>query len=109
MRVFETETDPLTGLQTIYGAQEGRLIIKTLQDVGPHLEYSNKLRNAPEYAKQGIKNNFMHAVHIPDVVIMKMKTEDGFDAYSASARELREFLRRNRDKYGYLFVTEGRI
>lgn len=109
MRIFENTIDPLTGIQTITGTEDGQLVIKTLQDVAPHLDYSTSLRNNPEYAKTGIKRNFMHAVHIPDAVLMKMRTEDGFDAISATARELREFLRRNRAKYGYLFVTEGQI
>lgn len=109
MRIFENSFDPLTGVQTIIGAEDGKMVVKTLQDVAPHLDYSNALRNAPAYAKAGIKKSFMHAVHIPDAVGMKMKTEDGFDMYSASARELRDFLRKHRDKYAYLFVTEGRV
>lgn len=109
MQVFENTFDPLTGVQTIIGAEDGRMVVKTLQDIAPHLDYSNALRNNPEYAKTGIKKNFMHAVHIPDSVCLKMRTDHGFDVYSASAREVREFLRKHRSEYAYLFVTEGLI
>jgi hypothetical protein len=109
MRIFEKEFDPLTGVMTVWGADDGKLVVKSMQDIGPMLERAKRLRNAADYTKTGIKQNFMHAVHIPDSVGLKMRTEDGFDMYTATARELREFLRKNRDKYGYLFVTEGRI
>jgi len=109
MRVFENTIDPVTGVQTIVGAEDGKMVVKTLQDVAPHLDHTKTLRNNADYAKAGIKSSFMHAVHIPVSVCLKMRTEDGFDIYMATARETREFLRKHRDKYGYLFVTEGRV
>jgi hypothetical protein len=85
------------------------MVVKTEQDVAPHLDYSIALQNNPDYAKAGIKNNFQHVAHIPDSVLLKMKTEDGFDAFTASPRELFAHLRKHRDKYGYLFTTAGRV
>ncbi len=32
MRIFENTIDPLTGIQTITGTEDGKLVIKTLQD-----------------------------------------------------------------------------
>jgi hypothetical protein len=109
MRIFENTFDSVTGVQTIIGAEDGKMVVKTLQDVAPHLDHTKRLRDNHDYAKQGIKSCFMHAVHIPDSVAMKMRTEDGFDVYTATAKEVRQFLAKNRIKYAYLFVTEGRI
>lgn len=109
MKVLGYEYDPLTGVKVTHGFQDDLLVVKTEQDVAPALDYLQKLRNAPEYSKEGIKKNFMHAVHIPDAVAAKMLTEDGFDVYRRSAKEVRLFLRRNRDKYGYLYATAGKI
>ncbi len=109
MRVFEKTYDPFTGITTTIGGEDDKLIVKSDADVTAALDYAQKLRNAPEYTRQGIKNNLWHTVHIPDIVALKMKMEDGFDVYSATAREIRQFLNKNRDKYGSLFVTEGKM
>ncbi len=109
MKVFEKTYDPFTGVTTTIGGEDDKLIVKSDADVSAALDYAQKLRNAPEYSKQGIKHNLWHTVHIPDIVILKMKMEDGFDAYTATAKELRQFLTKNRDKYGNLFVTEGKM
>lgn len=109
MRILGTEFDALTGTKTTYGAEDGKMIVKTEQDVAPHLDYSIGLQNNPEYAKQGIKKNFQHVGHIPNAVIAKMLTEDGFDLMRANTQEVFAFLRKHRDKYGYLFTTAGRI
>lgn len=108
MRVFEKTFDPFTGITTTIGTEDDRMVVKSDADVSAALDYAQKLRNAPDYSADGIKRGMWHTVHIPDIAILKMKMEDGFDAYSATARELRQFLNKNRDKYGYLFVTEGK-
>lgn len=109
MKVFEKTYDPFTGVTTTIGGEDDKLIVKSDADVSAALDYATKLRNATEYSKQGIKSGLWHTVHIPDIVILKMKMEDGFDAYTATAKELRQFLTKNRDKYGNLFVTEGKM
>jgi hypothetical protein len=109
MRVFEKTYDPFTGVTTTIGGEDDKLIVKSDADVSAALDYASKLRNAPEYTKAGIKANMWHTVHIPDIVILKMKMEDGFDVYSATAKEIRAFITKNRDKYGNLFVTEGKL
>jgi hypothetical protein len=107
MRVFEKTFDPLSGITTTIGSEDDKMVVKSDADVSAALDYAKRLRETPEYTKQGIKNNLWHTVHLPDIVILKMKMEDGFDVYSSTAREIRQFLNKNRDKYGYLFVTEG--
>ena len=109
MRIFEKSHDNFTGITTTIGAEDNKLVVKYDADVSAALDYATKLRNAPEYSANGIKKNFWHTVHIPDIVILKMKMEDGFDCYTASAKEIRMFLRKNKDKYGNLFVTGGKF
>lgn len=101
--------DPLTGMTTTMVVEDGKFKINYSQDNEAIYERMQKLRNAPEYSAQGIKNNLWHAVHITDADCMKMIVEDGFDPYKESAKDLRAFLRKNRDKYGHLFATAGRI
>lgn len=109
MQILGYEVDPMSGERVTYGAQDGRFIVKRERDVGPALDYATALRNAAGYAKQGIKDNLQHCIHIPDTVAAKMLTEDGFDVYRRSAKEIRVFLRQNRAKYANLFTTSGKI
>jgi hypothetical protein len=106
---MEREFDPLTGLVTTFKVEDGELRVNYSQNNDAIYERMQKLRNAPEYSKQGIKNNLWHAVHITEADCMKMIVEDGFDPYKESAKDLRKFLARNRDKYGHLFATAGQI
>ncbi len=101
--------NPVTGLKTTAVVEDGEFRVTYSQDITPAMERVQKLRNADQYSRDGIKNGLWHAVHIPDVECMRMITEDGFDPYSSSAKEVRAFLKRNRDKYGHLFVTRGQI
>lgn len=109
MRILGYDYDPVTGIKTTYGSEDGKFYIHTSQDVEPHLEHSKALANNPDYAKKGIKQNFQHIAHIPNVVCMKMKMEDGFDAFTAHPDDLFKFLRKHKDKYGYLLTTAGRF
>lgn len=104
-----SDFDPLTGLKTTVKAEDGELRINYSQDNTAVYERLQKLRNADEYSNEGIKNGLWHAVHITEADCMKMIVEDGFDPYERSAKELRQFLARNRDKYGHLFATRGQI
>lgn len=109
MSIIHEEFDALTGLRTRFASEDGELRVNYSQDVGAALDYTEKLRNAPEYAKQGIKNNLQHVAHIPNAVCLQIRTEGGPDAYSCPPQELMAYLRRHRDKYGYLFVTAGAV
>ena len=109
MRIHGVEHDALTGVTTTYGSEDDKMVLKTEQDVEPALDLMRVWRNDPSHAKDGIKRNFQFAVHIPNSVCAKMMTEDGFDVIAANAKEVRNFLVKNRDKYGYLFATAGKI
>lgn len=109
MHVFERSIDPLTGMRTIIGAEDGKLVVKQEQDVAPAIDHATNLRNHTDYSAAGIKANFWHCVHIPEAVALQMLMEDGFDVYSENAKDVRKFLSRNKAKYGNLFTTGKRF
>lgn len=109
MSIIHQDYDRLTGLKRTYAIEDGEFRIHTEQDLTPHFEMTKARRDDPEFTKTAIKANVLPAVHIPDVVCHEIKTKHGFDVYKASALELRQFLRKHRDEYSYLFMTEARI
>jgi hypothetical protein len=48
-------------------------------------------------------------VRLTDADCLKMMVEDGFNPYTAPAKDLRKHLSRHRDKYRHLLVTEGQF
>lgn len=109
MTIIHDEYDQLTGLRTRIASEDGQMRVNYSQDIESALDYTNNLRNAEGYSKQGIKNNFQHVAHIPNAVCLQIRSEGGPDAFSCSSKELIDYLRRHRDKYGYLFTTAGRV
>lgn len=109
MKVFEKSYDPFNGITTTIGVEDDKVVVKKEGDVAPSLDLTAALRADPDYSKNGIKKDWWHVAHIPEVAILKMLTEDGFDVCRSHPREIMNFLNRNKDKYGYLFTTEGRV
>ena len=109
MSIIHDEYDQLTGLRTRIAYEDGEMRVNYSQDISAALEYTKKLRDNPDYAKQGIKDNFQHAVYIPNAVCLQIRSEGGPDAFTCKPAELMAYLRKHRDKYGYLFVTGGRV
>lgn len=107
--IVDDEYDSLTGMRTRVAFEDGQMRVNYSQDIEGALERNAKLRNATDYAKAGIKANFQHVAHIPNAVCLQIKNEGGPDAYKCRASELRAYLVKNRDKYGYLFTTSGRV
>jgi hypothetical protein len=101
--------DPLTGLQTTILCEDGQMRVNYSQNNEAVYERLQKLRNADQYSKDGIKSGLWHAVHISEADCMKMIVEDGFDPFKEPASAIRKFLMKNRDKYGHLFATRGNI
>lgn len=108
MRRLETSLS-LTGLQTTVGVQDGKLVAEYAADVAPSLDHTASLRNNDEYSKAGIRDSWWHCAHIPEIVILKMLKEDGFNVLASHPREIAKFLRRNKEKYGYLMTTRGQF
>ena len=109
MAIISDEFDQLTGLRTRYAIEDGELRVRYDQDISGALERNEKLRNAGDYAKAGIKNNFQHVAHIPNAVCFEIRQNGGPDPFSCSAKELTAYLRKHRDKYGNLFTTSGKV
>jgi hypothetical protein len=109
MHTFERTYDPLTGIWTTIGAQDGKLVLKYDGDVSASLDHSKQLAASDDYTKVGIKKGWWHAFHIPPVIAMKMMVEDGFDVYSQPSQETFKFLRRNKEKYGHCLTTRGKF
>lgn len=107
--IIEDQYDDLTGLRTRVAFEDGKMRVNYSQDVSAALDRNAKLRNADEYAKAGIKANFQHVAHIPNAVCLQIRSEGGPDAYTCKAAELRAYLVKNRDRYGYLFTTSGKV
>ena len=105
MSIRSIEYDHLTGLKTTTGFEDDKMKIRYEQDTEATFERLKRLRESPEYAKQGIKENFQHLMHIPDSVCMKMMVEDGINPYNCDPKELHKHVLRNKDKYGMCLVS----
>lgn len=108
MGFIDREVSP-TGLVTDIGFEDGKMMIRYMQRTQEAHELNQLMRNDAEMSKEGIRKGFWKVCHITEADCMKMLVEDGFDAYKASAKELRAHLSRHRDKYGHLFTTAGRV
>lgn len=74
-------------------------------DLEPVLDYCKALRLATEYSKKGIKQSWWHYRFVPNIVILKLRTEYGLDYYDENHRKrCNEVLDRD---FPYLKVTEG--
>jgi len=109
MHVFERTYDPLSGMWTTIGTQDDKLVIKTDGDVSAAVDHSTNLRNSDDYTRIGIKKGWWHAFSIPEILALKMITEDGFDPYKQPAKEIFKFLRKNKEKYGHCLTTRGKF
>lgn len=85
------------------------MLIRYQQNTAPAHELNLKLRNDPEVTKTGIKNDFWKVCHLTEADCMKMIVEDGVNPYTMPAKELKQYLARNKDKWGHLFTTSGRF
>jgi hypothetical protein len=109
MPVIDRTFDRLTGLVTEIGVEDDKLHIRYTQDTAPVHEGNQRLREADEYKRAGIKKGFWHCVRLTDADCLKMMVEDGFNPYVAHAKDLRRHLSRHRDKYRHLLVTDGQF
>jgi len=66
--------NPLTGLteKVRYDESSDSLIVETTQDVTKVLDSTREDSN---HTRQGMKNEWLHYCHIPDSVIVKLRTE----------------------------------
>lgn len=107
MPIVDRQIDPLTGLITDIGFEEGKMKIRYTQNTETAHAIASELRGSDDYTKQGIKANMWNVVRLTDADCLKMMVEDGINPYTASAKELRKHLTRNREKWGHVFTTRG--
>lgn len=88
--------DPLTGISLSFDYDEltNKLVLYHDQDVEPILEKNRMLQNDPGYKSRGIKKEWQHVAHIPDIVVMQWRQE-GIDVFNpdhmpAVKRKLRD-------------------
>lgn len=105
--IREIEFDPLTGLKTTTGFEDGKMKIRYEQQTGQIHDMNRKLREAPEFAKEGIKNNGQHVLRLTEADCLTMMVEDGVNPYTCHPDELLRHVRRNRGKWGHVFLTAG--
>jgi hypothetical protein len=107
MPIIDRSFDQVTGLVTDIGFEDGKMKVRYFQDTEQSNQRSQDLRESEQYTKNGINDNFWHCVHLNDSDCLKMIVEDKFNPYTESAKSLRQFLARNKDKYGHCFTTKG--
>jgi uncharacterized protein (DUF885 family) len=73
--------NPLTGLMVSTAHEDGRDIVKYEQDCEPFWDINAEYRANTERTRKGIKDGFMHAAFVPDLVIMDMLTKHGVNFY----------------------------
>ena len=87
MEKLHVDYDHLTGTRVTTSVDADRLIVTSEADIEPAINYTNALRNADQYSKDGIKNSFWHVAHIPNVVVVELKSQ-GIDIFTATAKEI---------------------
>ena len=98
--------DPLTGTVTRTGFVDDKMIIRKDADISQAIEYASHLRNAEDYWKNGVKNNYAHVAHIPDVVVAEL-WGIGIDVFRDNAKTIISCLRRLNKEY--LLTTTKRV
>lgn len=102
--------DSLTGLETIHHYDEitGETHIEYKQDITAQIEINKALHNT-DYQKKGIKDDWMHAAHIPDIIqIQWMKKYGITDIYSEEYwPQIKRLL--NSPEYRYLKTGNAKI
>ena len=104
-QTFNPETGLLTNVYT--SELDGKMYVDYKQDMEPYVEYATALRNDDAYTKQGIKNGWMHAMHISDLHILELR-KIGVDIFTASAREIAAGVKKLNIEHACM-VTNARI
>jgi len=109
MSIVDKEYDPLTGMLTEIGFEDGKMKVRYTQDTQALNEQNAKMRDDDEMKRIGIKKDLWRIATISVSDCMKLIVEDGINPYTATAKELKLHLLRHKDKWGHLFTTSGRF
>lgn len=109
MKHLFVERDPHSGLQREY-LFDGRNLTERTSAIPGHakrvLSTNAQMRNDPEYARRGIKDEMQHVGRVPAEVWVRWLNE-GFNIFTASPNEIRAKLRD--PDYANLKVISGRV
>lgn len=107
-KTVSVKRDPLSGLVTTTKLDHDRLIVDYRQDVSKLLDRNARLRNDSDAnLKAGVKSGAWTVATIPDSVILKWRTDHGFDVFTAHPDEVAAMV--NRPEYSYLKTTDKRF
>lgn len=109
MPIIDREVNPVTGLVTEIGFEDGKMHLRYSQDASALHAQNQKLREADGYWKEGVKKGLMHGVSLSPADCLKMMVEDGLDPYTCSVQELHRHVWRHKEKWGHVIVTKARI
>lgn len=92
MEKLHQDFDPLTGLQTTsWFDHEGQLHVDYKQDSTKAFEAVQRTRIDGDAWKTGVKNSFVHALHIPDGVVLELR-QIGVDVLKHPAPPLADVI-----------------
>ena len=107
-QTVSVKRDPLSGLVTRTMIEDNKLVVDYRQDVTAVLERTNRLRNESDAnLRHAVKHGGWLVAHIPDSVMLKWRTDHGFDAFKAHPDEIAKMV--NRPEYAYLKTTTKRF
>ena len=107
MSFFDREIDPITGLITEFGSEDGKFLVRYSQDTEPAHRVNMAMRDDKHFTATGIKKDLVRVMHLTDADCMRLIVEDGIDPYKCAAKELKNHLYRHRHKWGHVFTTRG--
>lgn len=94
MEKIAQKYDPLTGLQTTSLLDsEGVLHVNYQQDSTAAFEAVQTARNDADRWRRGVQKEMVHALHIPDGVIMEL-FKNGVNVYTSPLKDIVSALKR---------------
>lgn len=109
MPIIDRTIDPFDGLVTDVGFEDGKMKVRYTQDASALHTQNQRLREADDYTKMGIRKGLMHGVSLSVADCLKMMVEDGVNPYTCSVKELHKHVFAHRDKWGHAIVTRAAL
>ena len=108
MEKINQDFDKLTGLQTTSLVdEEGVLYVDYKQDISQQFKAVTDTKNDGDNWRRGVKNSYVHALHIPDGLILELR-KIGVDVYKHPLKDVIAGLRKI-DRYEACDMTGKRL
>lgn len=100
--------NPQTGIKEVfhYDPATDLATIETTQDVQKVLDTTKALANDSDYTRQNMKTGWLHYAHIPDNVILELKTKYGLNVFDKN--HTKSVFKKINSDYPYLKTTSMR-